>query len=125
VTFTSPTPRGRLLTRRKVAKKPSTLATDRGRIERHVKPLLGRMTVAAVQREDIERFTHAVAEGETAARIKTGLHGLARVQGGKGTANPDDITQIERPYGGNLILAANEVAVFFGDSNLTDLEVEQ
>jgi hypothetical protein len=30
---------------------------------------------------------HAVAEGETAARIKTTkLHGLARVQGGKGTA---------------------------------------
>jgi integrase len=77
---------GRLLTRRKVAKKPSTLATDRGRIERHVKPLLGRMAVAAVEREDVERFMYAVAEGETAARIKTGLHGLARVQGGKGTA---------------------------------------
>src|SRR5271170_1909109 len=35
---------GRLLTRRKVAKKPSTLAIDRGRIDRHIKPLLGRMT---------------------------------------------------------------------------------
>jgi integrase len=77
---------GRLLTRRKTAKKPSTLATDRGRIERHIKPLLGRMTVPAVSREDVERFMHAVAEGETAARIKTGLHGLARVEGGKGTA---------------------------------------
>jgi integrase len=77
---------GRLLTRRKIAKKPSTLATDRGRIERHIVPLLGRMAVAAVTREDIERFMHAVAEGETAARIKTGLHGLARVTGGKGTA---------------------------------------
>ena len=32
---------GRLLTRRKAAKKPSTLVTDRGRIERHIKPLLG------------------------------------------------------------------------------------
>jgi integrase len=78
---------GRLLTRRKVAKKPSTLATDRGRIGRHIKPLLGRMAVAAIEREDIERFMHAVAEGETAARIKTGLHGLARVRGGKGTAS--------------------------------------
>ena len=67
------------MTRRKLAKKPSTLATDRGRIERHIKPLLGCMTVAAIEREDIERFMHAVAEGETAARIKTGLHGLARV----------------------------------------------
>jgi integrase len=78
--------KGRVLTRRKAEKKPSTLATDRGRIERHIKPLLGRMTVPAVDREDVERFMHAVAEGETAARIKTGLHGLARVQGGKGTA---------------------------------------
>ena len=78
---------GRLLTRRKVAKKPSTLATDRGRIERHIKPQLGRMAVVAVDRADIERFMHAVAEGETAARIKTGKRGLARVRGGKGTAS--------------------------------------
>jgi integrase len=77
---------GRLLTRRKTAKKPSTLATDRGRIERHIKPLVGRITVAAIDRSDIERFLHAVAEGATAKRIKTGLHGLARVTGGKGTA---------------------------------------
>jgi integrase len=77
---------GRLLTRRRTAKKPSTLATDRGRIERHIKPLLGRMAVAAVEREDVERFMHAVAEGETAARIKTGRHGLSRVSGGQGTA---------------------------------------
>lgn len=77
---------GRLLTRRRTAKKPSTLATDRGRIERHIKPLLGRVPVAAITRDDIERFMHAVAEGETAARIKTRSRGLARVAGGKGTA---------------------------------------
>ena len=77
---------GRLLTRRKVAKKPSTISTDRGRIERHIKPLLGRLTVAAVDRADIERFMFAVAEGETAARIKTTARGLARVRGGRGTA---------------------------------------
>ena len=77
---------GRLLTRRKMAKKPSTLATDRGRIERHIKPQLGRVVVAAVDRADVERFMHAVAEGETAAWIKTRKRGLARVQGGKGTA---------------------------------------
>jgi integrase len=77
---------GKLLTRRKIAKKPSTIATDRGRIERHVKPLLGRLAVSAVEREDVENFMHRVAEGETAGRFKTGLHGLARVQGGRGTA---------------------------------------
>jgi integrase len=77
---------GRLLTRRKVAKKASTLATDRGRIERHIKPQLGKLKVAGVDRDDIERFMHAVAEGETAARVKTKARGLARVRGGKGTA---------------------------------------
>ena len=77
---------GRILTRRKAAKKPSTLATDKGRIERHIKPLLGNLKVSAVTRADIERFRDAVTEGETAARIKTGKHGLARVTGGRGTA---------------------------------------
>ena len=34
---------GRILTRGREAKKPSTLATDKGRIDRHIKPLLGRL----------------------------------------------------------------------------------
>src|SRR5215472_2957749 len=63
---------GRLLTRRGQSKKPSTLATDRGRVARHIKPLLGRLAAGTVTRRDVERFMHAVAEGETAARIKTG-----------------------------------------------------
>ena len=75
---------GRLLTRRREAKKPSTLATDRGRIERHIKALLGNLKTSAVTRNDIERFRDAVAEGATKARIKTGKHGLARVTGGRG-----------------------------------------
>ncbi len=79
---------GRLLTRRRAAKKASTLATDKGRIERHVKPLLGALKVASVSRDDIDRFMHAVAEGETAGRTKTAKkHGLANVRGGKGTAS--------------------------------------
>ena len=77
---------GRILTRRRTAKKASTLNGDRGRIERHIKPLLGAMKVAAVTPEDVERFRDAVSEGATAARIKTGKHGLARVTGGRGTA---------------------------------------
>lgn len=78
---------GRLLTRRKAAKKPATVATDKGRVERHIKPLLGRMKVAAVTREDVDGFMHAVAEGKTAARTKTAKkRGLANVRGGKGTA---------------------------------------
>jgi integrase len=77
---------GRLLTRRGRSKKASTLAIDRGRIDRHFKPLLGTQTVAAVTRADIDRFMHAVAEGKSAARIKTKRRGLARVRGGRGTA---------------------------------------
>lgn len=79
---------GRLLTRRKAPKKASTLATDKGRIERHIKPLLGRLSVAAVTREDVEGFMHAVADGKTASKTKTAKRrGLARVRGGKGTAS--------------------------------------
>lgn len=79
---------GRLLTRRKMAKKISTLATDKGRIARHIKPLLGSMKVGAVTREDVESFMHSVAEGKTAMRAKSGKkRGLALVRGGKGTAS--------------------------------------
>ena len=78
---------GRLLTRR-VQKKASTLAVDHGRIERHIKPLLGWRAITAVTRQDIEAFMHDVASGRTAANTKTSKkRGLARVRGGKGAAN--------------------------------------
>jgi integrase len=67
-------------------KKSSTVATDRGRIERHIKPLLGRMKAKDVTRADIQKFLHDVAGGKTACNIKTGLHGRAIVEGGKGAA---------------------------------------
>jgi integrase len=79
---------GRLMTRRRMAKKASTLVTDRGRIARHIKPLLGRRTVAAVTREDVEAFMHDVAAGKTASKTKTAKkRGLAHVRGGRGTAS--------------------------------------
>jgi integrase len=79
---------GRLLTRRQTSKKPSTLVIDQGRIARHIEPLLGRLSVAAVTREDVDSFMHAVAEGKTASKIKTSKKGgLARVRGGRGTAS--------------------------------------
>jgi integrase len=78
---------GRLLTRSNVAKKPATLALDKGRIERHIKPLLGGTAVAAVDRTDVERFMHDIAAGKTAARAKTAKkRGLARVTGGRTAA---------------------------------------
>ena len=78
---------GRLLTRRRKPKKPSTLETDRGRIERHIKPLLGALKVAAVTREDIDGFLHDVAAGKTRVRGKSGKpRGLLNVRGGPGAA---------------------------------------
>lgn len=68
------------------AKKASTIATDKGRIERHIKPLLGRKKVPDVTRADIKRFLQDVANGKTATDKKTGLRGRAIVRGGKGTA---------------------------------------
>jgi hypothetical protein len=79
---------GRLLTRRGVAKKPSTLATDKSRIERHIKPLLSSMKVSTVTRADVEQFMHAVAEGETAQRVKLAKkRALSNVRGGKSAAS--------------------------------------
>jgi integrase len=84
--YLSDAEKGRVLTRHRLAKKASTLAFDRGRIERHIEPLLGRLAVSAVTHEDIERFMHDVADGKTAAKIKTRPFGLANVRGGKATA---------------------------------------
>lgn len=79
---------GRLLIRGGRTKRPRTLAGDRGMIEGHIMPLIGRMKVAAVSREDVDRFMHAVAEGKTAARAKTRKkRGISNVRGGIGTAS--------------------------------------
>jgi hypothetical protein len=78
---------GRILTRRKAAKKANTILTDRGRIEGHIKPLLGTMSVPAVTRADVESFMHAVAEGKTAPRNTTKKRRGGFVRGGEGTAS--------------------------------------
>ena len=78
---------GRVLKRTGTAKKASTLAVDTGRIERHIKPLLGRMAVTSVTREDIEKLLHDIANGKSKAKIKTKVRGLAVVTGGKTAAN--------------------------------------
>jgi integrase len=69
-----------------MTKKASTLTIDRGRIERHIKPLLGKKHVQTLTRADVQRFLHDIAAGKTAADIKTGSRGRAIVKGGKGTA---------------------------------------
>jgi integrase len=54
---------GRILTRRRAAKKSSTLTTDASRISRYIRPLLGHLKVASVTRLDIERFYENVPGG--------------------------------------------------------------
>ncbi len=68
-------------------KKASTLATDRGRIDRHIKPLLGRMKLSQLTRGDLERFLADVANGKTAVDVKNGKRSRSIVRGGKGTAS--------------------------------------
>lgn len=65
---------------------PSTQAIDRGRVERHLKPLLGRKHVENLTPGEIERTRTAIRDGKTASRIKTKARGLARVRGGEGAA---------------------------------------
>jgi integrase len=67
-------------------KKASTLATDKGRIERHIKPLMGRKKVQDVTRADVKKFLQDIAQGKTATDVKTGKRGRAIVRGGQGTA---------------------------------------
>jgi integrase len=75
-----------ILGKRGQPKKPSTLATDRGRIERHIIPLLGKKKVRELSCADIARFIREVTQGKTAIDERTGPYGRAIVKGGAGTA---------------------------------------
>ena len=76
---------GQLVTRRGGIK-PSTVYTDAGRIERHIKPLLGSRAVRDLSESDITQFRDDVIGGKTAANVKTKKRGRPIVKGGKGTA---------------------------------------
>ncbi len=77
---------GLILGKQKRPKAASTLATDRGRVLRHIKPVLGSLMVTDVQPADVRRFLTAIHTGKTKATVKTRPRGKARVTGGRGTA---------------------------------------
>jgi integrase len=77
---------GKILTKFGNPKKASTIETDKGRILRHIKPLLGQKLVRDVTPQDVKRFMNDVAIGKTAVVEKTGFRGRAVVTGGRGTA---------------------------------------
>jgi integrase len=76
-----------LLKRARRPKKDSTVASDKGRIERHIKPLLGSLPVDAVTRKHVTKLMHDIANGATAKREKLDKkRALSNVRGGKGVA---------------------------------------
>lgn len=77
---------GLILTRRGVPKSDSTLYVDKGRIQRHIIPLIGKRTVKDFTPTDAGKFQRDVIAGKSAADVKTKKRGRAIVKGGKGTA---------------------------------------
>lgn len=67
-------------------KADTTQATDRGRINRHLRPLLGSMYADKLTTADVRRMVKDITAGKTAGKAKTKARGLARIAGGPGTA---------------------------------------
>jgi integrase len=78
--------KGLVTTRFHKPKRASTLAVDRGRIGRHIVPLVGSKKADRLTRADIQRMADDIAGGKTAGTFKTKLRGKAVVTGGAGTA---------------------------------------
>lgn len=95
---------GLVLGKGRKPKKASTLYIDRGRAERHIKPLLGKRLVIDLTRTDVTRFIRDVTSGKTAKVERTGkLRGKSVVAGGAGTA-----TRTAGLLGGILSFAVSE-----------------
>lgn len=69
-------------------KKASTVKSDRGRIEHHLRPLLGQMRADRIFRADVERMRNAISTGKTAEKIEAGAkrRSGSMATGGKGVA---------------------------------------
>lgn len=67
-------------------KAASTRAIDEGRINRHLRPLLGNLYADKLTTKDVARAHRAIVDGKTTATIATKPRGQARVRGGDGTA---------------------------------------
>ncbi|MEO5324283.1 site-specific integrase [Mesorhizobium sp. CC13] len=77
---------GAILTRFNRPKKASTLEIDKGRISRHIKPLIGDSLVTEIDPKSVKRLIEDITVGKTAAIVKTKLRGRALVTGGAATA---------------------------------------
>ncbi|MGD9638280.1 MAG: tyrosine-type recombinase/integrase [Alphaproteobacteria bacterium] len=70
-------------------KKASTLQIDRGRIETHIKPLIGTRGVKTLNRGDIEKFMYDIIKGDKIRKIAKSdkKRGVSRVTGGETAAS--------------------------------------
>jgi integrase len=73
---------GRIQTRGKIGKKPSTIAVNKIVANAHILPLLGQRKLTSITSNTIEGFLHDVADGKTAK-----LSPKRRATGGKTTAS--------------------------------------
>lgn len=85
-------------------KKDSTLRSDRSRIDRHIRPLLGKKRLREITAADVERFINAVADGETRRDVKLAKkQARSIVRGGRGAA-----TRTVRLLGGMFTWATRQ-----------------
>jgi integrase len=84
--YTAASDRGLIMGKGGRPKKPLTLYSDKGRIDRHIVPLLGKRLVRDLTQADIARLIRDVTTGKTAVVEKTKKRGKAVVTGGRGVA---------------------------------------
>ena len=77
---------GVILTRFRRPKKTTTLRIDEGRIQRHIKPLIGTLRLADLNPTVVRHLIDEITSGKTAMTMRTGPRGRAVVRGGAGTA---------------------------------------
>ncbi|MDI1365817.1 MAG: site-specific integrase [bacterium] len=70
----------------KPGKRQSTWDNDASNLNRHVRPLMGRKIANTVTKAEAARAVQDITAGKTAADIKTGPRGRARISGGAGVA---------------------------------------
>lgn len=71
---------------RQTDKREATWVQDRSNLERHTRPVIGKLAAAAVGPDDIAGMVADITAGKTSADVKTRKRGRALVKGGGGAA---------------------------------------